>query len=183
MIHYAQPYEVFFKYYSSLGVPVSGAAGSLSACVSKDGGAATPITGAITEPFAATAPGLYRFTLSETETTADSIAWFAKDVANIIIGYGSEQTQRSTLGSNLNDIADAILRRSIASVETSSIGDTVSLNSLLGAVLIHINGQQIQCNATQTECYLPIKTLGGSLLGSIPLRVVNGNIVGDCGCT
>lgn len=194
----AKEHSRYFVYRDAAGVPVSGAAAGLTACVAKDNGAIAVTTNAVSEPYAAVAPGMYRVVLTTSETDADMVTWVVKDVANKIVDFGSEQTERGpfhvfstpaeTSDQNnraalLNTIADHVLRRSLASVESSTSGDTVGLNSLLGMALVHVNGQEIQCNSTQTECYLPVKTIGGTTLGLITLRTVNGKIVGNCGCT
>lgn len=183
-------FEVVFQYVDSNGVPITGANPSIFACyVAKDTGPVVLATDQVGEINAALIPGTYSFTLTTTETDADCVKWFIKttSVGGYVIAYGSEHTIATPWtgdkAETVNTIADGVLRRSLSSAELSLDGDTVQLQSLLGAVLVHVNGQPVQCNADQTECYLPIHKVSGGLLGSIALRVVNGNVVGNCNCS
>lgn len=106
--------------------------------ISKAGGVFAGATNSITE----VSNGWYKVTFTTTETnTVGGIAiraWATgtnewKDKVQVVAAQGAVSVTLTT--AQYNQIADHVLRRTMANVEASSDGDAVSQHALIGAVL------------------------------------------------
>lgn len=191
---------VSFTYKDSNGQPISGA--SLTAWVrgvagpSRDDRGQWTVTQYSPSEFnPAVAPGVYDLRLTASEMNYDLVQWYARSSSGVYAGNGEIRTspdegltrdlilntvygeptdsdEQELICDFLDRLADHVLRRSQASAEVSSHGDTVSLGSLLGVTGLLTQGQMVAtgCNG---DSYIFVNSArqGQPPLGA--LRVVN----------
>lgn len=204
LIEKNKPGKITFSYFNADRSPVSGA--NLSSRVRCDGGPWGQASNAAFEYDPTQAPGVYDLLLNANETNCETVEVyvtlpqtgdlvhyelaevahaqdhsFSDEVFSAVFSEPDTAEEQAVQNAFLDKLADAVLRRTQASVEGSVTGDPVSSNSLLGVISLMTQGQAVtgpDCNG-QYWIYANSALSGGAPLGA--MRVVfdsSGAVVG-----